>query len=82
MVDDVYRKARNKNAKGLEKFLGELELAVMNVVWDRQPVTVSDVLVVLHQEEERQLAYTTIMTIMCTVNLLGKQVVGTGRRSQ
>lgn len=64
MADDLYRKARNTNAKGLEKFLGELELAVMNVVWDRQPVTVSDVLVVLHQEEERQLAYTTVMTIM------------------
>lgn len=64
MAEDLYRKARNKNAKGLEKFLGELELTVMNVVWDRQPVTVSDVLVVLHQEEERQLAYTTVMTIM------------------
>lgn len=64
MVDDVYRKARNKNAKGLEKFLGRLELAVMNVVWNRQPVTVSDVLETLHQDEGRQLAYTTVMTIM------------------
>jgi predicted transcriptional regulator len=64
MSNDLYRKARNRNAKGLEKFLGELELAVMNVVWDREPVTVSDVLVILHQEEKRQLAYTTVMTIM------------------
>ncbi|MBZ0294895.1 MAG: BlaI/MecI/CopY family transcriptional regulator [Anaerolineae bacterium] len=64
MADDLYRKARNKNAKGLGKFLGELELAVMRVIWDREPATVSDVLETLHQEEGRRLAYTTVMTIM------------------
>ena len=64
MSDDLYRRAKNTNVKGLEKFLGELELAVMNVVWSREPATVSDVLETLHQEKERQLAYTTVMTIM------------------
>lgn len=64
MSDDLYRKARNKNAKGLEKFLGELELAVMTIVWDRQLATVSDVLKTLQQAEGRQLAYTTVMTIL------------------
>jgi predicted transcriptional regulator len=64
MTDELYRKAQNKNAKGLEKFLGDLELVVMNLVWDIESATVSDVLERLNHEKERQLAYTTVMTIM------------------
>ena len=64
MTDELYRKAQNKNARGLEKFLGDLELAVMNLVWDLESATVSDVLERLNQEKDRQLAYTTVMTIM------------------
>lgn len=64
MTDELYRKAQNKNASGLEKFFGELELAVMNLVWDLGSATVSDVLERLNQEKDRHLAYTTVMTIM------------------
>jgi predicted transcriptional regulator len=64
MTDGLYRKARSRKASGLEKFLGELELAVMEMVWNRQPATVADVLAALNQAGGRQLAYTTVMTIM------------------
>jgi len=43
--------------------LGELEAAVMNIVWDmRAPVTVRDVRERLVRD--RPLAYTTVMTVM------------------
>lgn len=62
MPDPKYTKAKN-SSRGLEKFLGELQLAVMEIVWERQPVSVADVLRVLN-EQNRNLAYTTVMTIM------------------
>ena len=61
MPNSKYTKAKNPS-KGLEKFLGELQLAVMEVVWERQPISVSEVLNALN--EQRNLAYTTVMTIM------------------
>ena len=48
--------------KGAEKLLGELELEVMRVIWERGTVTVRDVLEVV--TATRPLAYTTVMTIM------------------
>lgn len=62
MVGNRYRRFAHRSGKGAAKLLGELELAVMEVVWARQPVTVRDVLEVLR--EERELAYTTVMTVM------------------
>ena len=62
MPNPKYTKAKNPG-KGLEKFLGILQLAVMEVVWERQPVSVSEVLNALNQQQ-RNLAYTTVMTIM------------------
>jgi len=64
MSDELYRKARNKSARGLEKFLGELELAVMDIIWKQDSATVAQVLEILNQADSRQLAYTTVMTIM------------------
>lgn len=63
MPDETYRRTKRNSGKGLEKFLGELQLAVMEVVWKGQPVSVSDVLTELSQQK-RDLAYTTVMTIM------------------
>ena len=48
--------------KGAEKLLGKLELAIMQVAWTRESVTVRDVLDALARE--RSLAYTTVMTVM------------------
>ena len=63
MPDTPYRRMKGNRGKGLEKFLGELQLAVMEVVWKRQPASVSDVVTELHSQK-RDLAYTTVMTIM------------------
>lgn len=47
---------------GLKKVLGDLEADVMKVVWKQSPVTVRDVYEQLRVS--KQLAYTTVMTIM------------------
>src|SRR5262245_31971847 len=44
------------------RVLGSQELQIMNVVWDRGRVTVRDVYEALR--ERRQVAYTTVMTMM------------------
>src|SRR6478609_8178472 len=44
------------------KTLTEQELEIMKVVWDRGEATVRDVVAVL--SEQRQIAYTTVMTLM------------------
>ena len=49
--------------KGLKQFLGELELAIMEAVWDHAPITVAEVVARLEQAN-RSLAYTTVMTVM------------------
>lgn len=64
MAYGPYQKPQNPHEKGLKKFFGELELAVMEVVWEHQPASVSDVLEVLNENDDRSWAYTTIMTVM------------------
>lgn len=41
--------------------LGELEEAIMNIVWGQAPITVREVVAALRH---RQIAYTTVMTVM------------------
>ena len=57
-----YTKITQRPGKGVEKILGELELAIMRVAWSRETMTVRDVLGVLNKN--RPLAYTTVMTVM------------------
>ncbi|HEX6383244.1 MAG TPA: BlaI/MecI/CopY family transcriptional regulator [Anaerolineae bacterium] len=57
-----YTQFTDRSGQGAEKLLGELELEVMRVVWERGIVTVRDVLDAL--AEIRPLAYTTVMTVM------------------
>jgi predicted transcriptional regulator len=47
--------------KGIRRVLGELEAAIMEIMWGHGPATVRDVHERLH---ERALAYTTVMTVM------------------
>lgn len=51
--------------------LGELEEAIMRVVWKQGPVTVRDVHERLHRN--RPCAYTTVMTVMG--RLVGKRIL-------
>jgi predicted transcriptional regulator len=46
----------------VEKLLGELELAIMEIAWQTNDLTVRDVLEQL--TAQRHLAYTTVMTVM------------------
>src|SRR5579875_1376567 len=50
------------DAHGEQKYLGELQARIMEIVWSSGPVTVRDVLEDL--AAERDLAYTTVMTVM------------------
>lgn len=47
---------------GVVKTLGDLEVSVMDVVWDKGRTTVQSVFEVLYPQ--RKLAYTTVMTVM------------------
>lgn len=62
MTTQASSRINQRSGKGIEKFLGELELAIMRVAWSRKTVTVRDVLEVVNKK--RSLAYTTVMTVM------------------
>ena len=69
MPEKKYRQAKNSSS-GLEKFLGELQLAIMEIVWKRDSASVADVLESLNADG-RNLAYTTVMTVMSRLNEKG-----------
>ncbi len=48
--------------KGLGKVMGHLEASIMEIIWDKQEATVRDVFETLSLS--RDIAYTTVMTIM------------------
>lgn len=52
------------NQKGLRKFMGDLEVDIMEIVWKKAnpTVTVRDIYDVLRNQ--REIAYTTVMTTM------------------
>ena len=78
MATKRYQKLANRSGKGAEKFLGELELDVMHVAWERGTVTVRHVLEKL--TETRPLAYTTVMTVMS--RLANKGLLITNRQGK
>src|SRR5262245_53809273 len=62
MSKQLYRRLANNAKSGIEKLLGELEGAIMDILWTRKEATVREVLDELNQT--RSLAYTTVLTIM------------------
>lgn len=61
MLTKVFTRFRPKQ-KGLNRVLGELEGEIMEIIWQKGSVSVRDI-----QEElllRREIAYTTVMTIM------------------
>ena len=80
MSDKAYRRAKSSSNSGLEKFLGELQVAVMEVVWEHQPISVASVLTALN-DHDRNLAYTTVMTIMSRLAEKGWLVAEKRRRT-
>lgn len=68
MPRSLYQRVEQPMDDGLNKLLGPLEAAIMEVMWARQSATVREVTTVL--QAERAAAYTTIMTVM--INLAEK----------
>lgn len=62
MSKRMYNKLTTDARAGVEKLLGELEGAIMDILWVRDEVTVRDVVDELKQN--RSLAYTTVLTVM------------------
>lgn len=62
MSKQLYRKLTDDARSGVEKLLGELENAVMDILWTRGEATVREVLDELNRT--RSLAYTTALTVM------------------
>ncbi len=56
-------------ALGSRPVLGPLEAQIMEIVWDREEVTVRDVYDVMRRQ--RDLAYTTVMTVMQNLHRKG-----------
>lgn len=64
-------------AQGLRKALGDLEADIMEVLWTKQEASVRDVCDCL--EKDREIAYTTVMTVMSRLSdkgLLAKEKDG------
>jgi len=53
---------RTGGTSGEQKYLGELQAAIMEIMWDRGPATVREVVAAL--QSHRGSAYTTVMTVM------------------
>lgn len=67
--------------EGLDKLLGDLEREIMELLWARGGASVRDVLGTLNERRapDRQLAYTTAMTVMARLaekGLLVRRLVG------
>lgn len=62
MSKRLYRKLTARTGKGVEKLLGELEGAIMEILWARSEATVREVVDELNRS--RPLAYTTVLTVM------------------
>lgn len=66
---------------GLDRLLGDLEREIMELMWARGEASVRDVLEALNagRSPERQLAYTTVMTVLARLadkGLLARHLVG------
>ncbi len=62
MSKQLYRKLTRPSVSGMEKLLGELEGAIMDILWRRNEATVREVVDELTLT--RSLAYTTVLTVM------------------
>lgn len=79
MADQSDTVRTGSDADGMKRLLGQLELAIMEVLWKADgPLTVRDVLKQL--SPARDLAYTTVMTVMA--RLVDKGLLTRTRRGK
>lgn len=75
-----YGPLTRQSGQGIRKFLGELEVEIMDLLWtEKRPVTVRDVLTALNSRRDQPYAYTTVMTVMTHLadkDLLARALIG------
>lgn len=64
------RLSRARQDEAIDRLLGDLEAAVMRLMWQRESATVRDILDALNLSG-RPLAYTTVMTVMSRLVVKG-----------
>lgn len=57
-----YERMGREESSGLHKLLGELEVEIMRLMWERGEATVRNIALVI--QKRRPVAYTTVMTVM------------------
>jgi predicted transcriptional regulator len=57
-----YNRMKRPESNSLHKLLGQLEVEIMEHLWQRRQATVRDVATAI--QEKRPVAYTTVMTVM------------------
>ena len=65
------------------RYLGDLQAAVMAILWQRESATVREVAEELNQKQKRTLAYTTVLTLVSRLwsrGLLSREPEGRGFR--
>lgn len=60
----VARRRQRPRQPSVEELLGPLEAACLRALWRHAPATVRDVLVTVNAQQEAELAYTTVMTVL------------------
>jgi predicted transcriptional regulator len=70
-----------QSGRGVERLLGELEQEIMEILWEWTEASVREVLEQLNgrRSRKRQLAYTTVMTVMSRLadkGILHRELVG------
>ncbi len=79
MAKNQDRDPASDDRSGLLKIMGDLEAEVMECVWDMGPVSVKEVHRCL--QERREIAYTTVMTVMSRLASKGHLVYRTEGRA-
>lgn len=65
------RRARKAKQSRIDDLLGPLEVACLRVLWGSAPASVGDVLKAVNEEQDAELAYTTVMTVLARLHEKG-----------
>lgn len=80
---DRRAKRQRASADPVARYLGELQAEVMAIFWRRQSATVREVIDELNERPRRELAYTTVLTLVSRLwsrGLLAREPEGRGFR--
>ena len=76
-------KRQRESRDPVARYLGDLQAAVMEILWRRESATVREVAEELNKKQKRPLAYTTVLTLVSRLwsrGLLSREPEGRGFR--